>query len=123
MWYKGLMGRKVRFVFRHLFLLYALLSLALFFLVEGLARDGSTEAARALAGPMRVLIVPMYLVWMLLTMVQVALFGPVGKPLGPFVAAVQLVASLAPFALADYVLDRCRAIIRKVAASNDKHDR
>jgi len=121
MWYKGLMGRKVRFVFRHLFLLYALLSLALFFLVEGLARAGSTEAARALAGPMRVLIVPMYLVWMLLTIVEVALFGPVGKPLGPFLTAVlvgiKLVASLAPFALADYVLDRCRAVIRKCVGS------
>ena len=95
---------------RHLFLLIGLLSLGLFFLVAALDRAGIIEAANALAGPMRVLIVPMYLVWMLLTMVQVAIIGPLGLP-GPFAAVVSginFVAGFAPYVIADYVVDRWR---------------
>ena len=75
-----------------------------------LDRAGIIEAANALAGPMRVQIVPMYLVWMLLTMVQVAIIGPLGLP-GPFAAVVSginFVAGFAPYVIADYVVDRWR---------------
>ena len=112
----------MRYVFhRHLFLLIGLLTLGLFFLVAGLDRAGKSETAHALAGPMRVLIVPMYLVWMGITIAQVAVVGPVGLP-GPFgavVSGISLVAGLAPYAFADYVLDRWRqAATRKVSASD-----
>jgi len=109
-------GEKVRHAFRrHFFLLIGLLTLSLFFLVEGLDRAGKPETAHVLAGPMRVLIVPMYLVWLVITMAYVAIVGPVGVP-GPFAAVVwgiTMVAGLAPYALADYVLNKCASIFRK----------
>ncbi len=95
---------------RHLFLLIGVLTLNLFFLVAGLDRAGKVEIAHALAVPMRVLIVPMYLVWLLLTMAQVSIAGPVPLP-APFAAIVwciDMVAGLAPYALVDYVLHRLR---------------
>jgi hypothetical protein len=97
---------------RHLFLSIGVLSLCLFSLVAGLDRAGKVEIAHALAGPMRVLIVPMYLVWLLLTMAQVAITGPAGLP-APFqgiVLGIDLVAGFAPYALVDYVLDRRRRV-------------
>jgi hypothetical protein len=106
---------------RHLFLLIGLLTLNLFFLVAGLDRAGKSETAHALAGPMRVLIVPMYLVWMVVTIVQVAVVGPVGLPgpLGAIVSGISLAVGLTPYAFADYVLDRWRqAVARKVSASD-----
>jgi len=106
----------MRHVFRrHFFLLIGLLTLCLFFLVEGLDRAGRTETAHVLAGPMRVLIVPMYLVWLVIAMAHVAIVGPVGVP-GPFAAVVwgiTMVAGLAPYALADYALNKCASIFRK----------
>ena len=99
----------MRHVFRrHLFLLIGLLTLCLFFLVAALDRAGKSETAHALGGPMRVLIVPMYLVWMVITIAQVAVVGPEGLPgpLGVVVSGISLVAGLAPYAFADYVLDR-----------------
>lgn len=109
----------MRYVFRrHLFLLIGLLTLGLFFLVAALDRAGKVEAAHTLAGPMRVLIVPMYLVWMLLTMAYVTIAGPFGPP-GPFaalVSGISFIAGLAPYALADYVIDRWRR------AGNRKQD-
>ncbi len=101
-------------IHRHLFLLIGVLTLCLFFLAAGLDLAGKGQIAQVLAGPMRVLIVPMYLVWMVTTMAQVAIVGPTGLP-GPFAAVVSglsLVAGLAPYALADYVLDRWRLAIR-----------
>ena len=94
----------------HLFLLIGVLTLNLFFLVAGLDRAGKVEMAHALAGPMRVLIVPMYLVWLLLTMAQVAIAGPVPlpAPLAVMVWGINMVAGLAPYALVDYVLGRLR---------------
>jgi hypothetical protein len=116
------MGGKMRYVFRrHLFFLIGLLTIFLFFIVEGLDRAGKSETAHALAGPMRVLIVPMYLVWLVITIAQVAIVGPVGLP-SPFAAVVSgisLVAGLAPYVFADYVLDWWRqAAARKVSASD-----
>jgi hypothetical protein len=78
------MGGKMRYAFRrHLFLLIGSLTLCLLCLLEGLNRAGKRETAEALAGPMRVLIVPMYLVWLLLTVAQVAMTAPHGLP-APF---------------------------------------
>jgi len=105
------MGGTMRYVFkRHLFLLIGLLTLSLFFVVAGLDRAGRSETAHALAGPLRVLIVPMYLVWMALAMAQVLIAGPVGLPgpLGAVVSGISLAAGLAPYAFADYVLHRWR---------------
>ena len=105
------MGDKMRYVFRrHLFLLIGLLTLSLFLLVAGLGRAGKRETAEALAGPMRGLIVPMYLVWMLLTMAQVAIAGPRGlpAPFGAIVSIIGLVAGLGLYALLDYVVNRLR---------------
>jgi hypothetical protein len=106
---------------RHLFLLIGLLTLCLFFLVAVLDRVGKSEAAHALAGPMRVLIVPMYLFWMAITMVLVAVFGPVGLPgpLGVAVSGVSLALGLTPYLFADYLLDRWRqAAARKMSADD-----
>jgi hypothetical protein len=101
----------MRYVFRrHPFLLIGLLTLCLFHLVEGLDRAGKRETAEALAGPMRVLIVPMYLVWLLWTMALVAIAGPHGLP-APFSAIAPIIGSFAglgPYALMDYVLNRLR---------------
>jgi hypothetical protein len=95
---------------RHVFLLIGVLTLCLFFLVARLDLAGHVEIARALAVPMRVLIVPIYLVWLLLTMAQVAIAGPgpLPAPFAVLVWCIDMVAGLAPYALVDYVLDRLR---------------
>jgi hypothetical protein len=101
----------MRNVFRgHLFLLVGLLSFGLFFVVAGLESAGLSEAGHALAGPMRVLIVPMCLVWLVISMAQVAVIGPAGlpQPFGAIVGGIGMVAGFAPYVLADYVLDRWR---------------
>jgi hypothetical protein len=95
---------------RRLFLLIGLLTLGLFFLVAALDGAGETRLAGALAGLMRILIVPMYLVWLVWTMAYVAIAGP-GPHSGPLAAVLSglgFLAGLAPYALADYVLDRWR---------------
>jgi hypothetical protein len=95
---------------RHLFLLIGVLTLNLFFLEAGLDRAGKVGMAHALAGPMRVLIVPVYFVWLLLTMAQVAIAAPVPLP-APFTVIVwclDMIAGLAPYALVDYLLNRLR---------------
>src|SRR4051812_29572561 len=101
------MGGKIRYVFRRrLFLLIGLLTLCLFYLVAGLDRADKRETAEALAGPMHVLIVPMYLVWLLSAMAQVAIAGHRGLP-APFAfiaSIIGLVAGLGPYAILDYVL-------------------
>ena len=105
------MGGKIRYVFRrHLFLLIGLLTLCLFHLGEGLDGAGKREIAEALAGPMRVLIVPMYTLWLLLTMALFAIAGPHGPP-APLSAIAPIISSLAglgPYALLDYVVNRLR---------------
>src|SRR5260370_3872807 len=95
---------------RHPFLLIGLLTLCLFHLVEGLNRAGKTEIAQALAVPMRVLIVPMYVVWLLWAMAVVAIARPHGLP-APLSAIAPIISSLAglgPYALLNYVLNRLR---------------
>ncbi len=95
---------------RHLFLLIGVLTLSLSFLVALLDRTGETGIARTLAGPMRVLIVPMYLVWMLITIAHVAVAGPhrLPQPVAMLEWGLSMVAGLAPYALMDYLLDRLR---------------
>ena len=110
------MGSKARHALRrHLFLCVGIISLSLFFLVAGLDRAGKAGMAEALAVPMRVLIVPIYLVWMLITMAQVAVAGPHGlpQPIAIIVWGFSMVAGLAPYALVDYILDRRRTGTRK----------
>ena len=66
---------------------------------------------------MRVLIVPMYLFWMVITMLLVALFGPQGPPgfLGLIISGLSFVLGFTPYVLADYVLHRWRqSAARKV---------
>jgi len=103
-------GQGVRFIRRHPFLCFGFFTLGLFFLVAALGAAGQTGLANALAGPMRVLIVPMYLVWMLVTIAHVAIAGPAGLP-SPFAllaSVIAFTAGFAPYALADYLLNRLR---------------
>src|SRR5690348_7147801 len=95
---------------RHLFLFIGVLSLSFFFLVAVLDGVGQTGLAQVLAVPMRVLIVPIYLVWMLIAMAQVALAGPHGlpMPIAMIVWGFSLVAGLAPYVLVDYIVARLR---------------
>jgi hypothetical protein len=120
MWFNIARGN-MRYVFRrHLFLLIGLLTLGLFFPVAALG--GEIGFAHALAGPVRILIVPIYLVWLLLTMALVAIVGPHGLP-GPFAvvwSGFSFFAGLAPYALADYVLDRWRRAATRKTATGDK---
>jgi hypothetical protein len=102
---------KVRqLLLHHLFLLVGILSLSLFWAVAALDQVGETGMAQTLAGPMRVLIVPIYLVWMLIVIVQVALAGPHGlpQPLATLVWIFSMAAGLAPYALVDFILSRVR---------------
>ncbi|HTS64397.1 MAG TPA: hypothetical protein VMH28_20380 [Candidatus Acidoferrales bacterium] len=101
---------------RHLFLSIGVLSLALFFVVAGLDGAGKTNLAQILGGPMRLLIIPIYLVWMLIAILQVAIAGPEGLP-QPFAMLMwifSMVAGLTPYALLDYLLHclRRRALRR-----------
>jgi hypothetical protein len=105
------MGRKFALLLRrHLFLLIGLFSLGLFFLVAALDRAGQSAAAANLAPLMRVAIVPIYLVWLPLTVLLVKIFGPGGPPiaLSPTIMLLEFAAGLAPYALLDYLLNRRR---------------
>ena len=98
------------FIRRHPFLLLGLLTLGLFYMVEALSRAGHTHAAAVAATPLRVLIVPMYVVWLPFTMLNVALLGPGGSPGGGarLIWMCALAAGLAPYALVDDLLARWR---------------
>jgi hypothetical protein len=103
-------GRTPRFFCRHPFLIAGVLTVFLFFLVEAFNQSGNGDIARVLAGPLRVLVVPMYLIWLLIVIAYVATLGPVVMPY-PFsfvIAALSLAAGLAPYAVADYILNRYR---------------
>ena len=97
-----------QFVRRHPFVLLGLLSLCLFFSVDALSRTGHTATAAAAARPLRVLIVPMYAVWLPFTMLSVAVAGPNGVPgtVARLIWMCGLVAGFAPYTLADYMLAR-----------------
>jgi hypothetical protein len=93
---------------RHFFLLIGLFTCALFALVAALG--GDSGSAHAMAALMRILIVPMYLVWLLVTLVLMAVFGPAGPPslVAPVIFIFNWFAGFAPYLLADYALDRWR---------------
>jgi hypothetical protein len=88
---------------RHAFLLFGLLTLTVFFIVEVAAKLGYNDLADTLAVPMRVLIIPMYIVWLLLTMAHVAIFGPAALSLlfAIVVYGIHLTACFLPYLLAD----------------------
>jgi hypothetical protein len=95
---------------QHPFLTLGLFTLLLFFSAETLWSQGAVVASERLAGPLRVLFIPMYLVWLAITMLHVALAGPSGAP-GAWrwvVAALQVALGLAPYVLADDLLRRWR---------------
>jgi hypothetical protein len=91
---------------RHGFLLIGILTLFLLLLVSGLERTGELRTAHMLAMPLRILVAPMYLMWMLWTVAQVAIAGRVGlpQPLASTLLDFGLLAGLAPYALADCIL-------------------
>jgi hypothetical protein len=98
------------FVRRNPFLLLGLLTLSLFLGVEALTRTGHADTAAAVAGPVRVLIVPMYVVWMPFTILNAGVVEPDAST-GELVRLIWisgLVAGLAPYLLADYLLARRR---------------
>lgn len=92
------------------FLTLGCFTLVLFILVEALHRQGAIVTSERLAGPMRVLIIPMYLAWTVVTIITVALAGPDGLPglFGWLVRAFQFALGLAPYVIADYFLRRWR---------------
>jgi hypothetical protein len=100
----------LRFLNRHLFLLLGIATLALFFTVEALDRGGSGAAA-GLAQPLRVVIVPMYLIWLLFMMLNAALLGPALSQhgltwLATIIWIAGMAAGLLPYALVDYLIAR-----------------
>ena len=84
-------------------------TLLLFFVVDALQAEGATGAAQLLAGPMRVLIIRVYLVWLLFTMINVGIWGSGGhvEPLA-ILYCLQFSAGLVPYLVADYLLSRWR---------------
>ena len=100
-----------RWLLRHPFLALGLATLLLFFAVETLRSHGAVLASQRLAVPLRVLIIPMYLVWLGFTILHVAIAGPSGIQnsfLRWALYVLQLAGGLAPYALADYLLRRWR---------------
>ena len=99
-----------RWLLRHPFLTLGLATLLFFFVVESLRERGATEAAQLLAVPLRLLIVPMYLVWLLLTMLYITIggLGPASAPLGVGWNLLRFTAGLAPYVAVDYLLQRWR---------------
>ena len=95
---------------RHLFFLIGFLTLDLFFLVAALNRAGKAELAAALAIPMRILIIPMYVFWLLAAMPIVALDKHVALSglVRGILSGVSMVAGFARYVLADYIRARLR---------------
>jgi hypothetical protein len=112
------MGAKAASAFRrHPFLLLGFFTLGLFYLVAAFDGLGYSGLSSALAVPLRVLVVPMYLVWMVWSMAWVTLVGPTSPGLLAAISSfLGLVAGLAPYALADLVLQlRRQAADRKTS--------
>jgi hypothetical protein len=103
----------LRFLGRHLFLLLGLATLALFFGVEAREHGGYNAAAAELARPLRILIIPMYVVWLLFTMLNAALLGPAPSShgltwLATMISLSGIGAGLMPYLLIDYLIARWR---------------
>ena len=91
-------------------MLLGVITLALFFVVEALSRSGHADAAATLAVPMRILIIPMYIVWLPFTMLTVALIGPDASPavIAGLLRICGLIAGFLPYVFADYALEQFR---------------
>jgi len=99
-----------RWLKQHPFLILGVGTLLLFAAVETLRAFGAVEASLRLALPMRVLIIPMYLVWLGLAVLGVTVAGADGLagPLGTLFWGTQLLCGLAPYIAGDYLLRRWR---------------
>ena len=86
---------------RHPFLLLGVVSIVLY---ATLARSG------VMVGLLRVLILPAYLMWMIVTVIQVRLGGATQLPtaVGVLLLLVKFAAALLPYVAADALLDRIR---------------
>ncbi|HTP32406.1 MAG TPA: hypothetical protein VMJ75_09545 [Candidatus Acidoferrales bacterium] len=92
---------------RHAFLLFGIVTLCLFFPLAALDQAGVGYVHTA-AVALRVLIVPIYLVWLLLTILNVAVSRMLPMPFVTLVSIITMFAGLAPYAFLDYWLDRRR---------------
>ena len=81
-----------------------LATLALFFAVEWLG--GSSGIMQSV---LRVLIIPMYVVWLVFAMVQTVVLGPEPTAIAPLLHLVSLGAGLLPYALLDHAWRRWRS--------------
>jgi hypothetical protein len=95
---------------QHPFLVLGLATLLLLVTVELLRIQGAADASQCLATPLRWLMIPMYLVWLALTMLTVALWGAAGVAgLGSVLfSSLQLLGGLVPYVTADTLLRRWR---------------
>src|SRR5262245_14468150 len=113
-------GPMRKWLSQHPFLVLGLCTLLLFVAVEALRIQRALDASQRLAVPLRVLIIPMYLVWLAFTMANVAVWGPSGLcgPLSFLLYGLQLIAGLLPYLVADYFVRRwrCAKARRHVAA-------
>ena len=87
----------------HVFLLAGLVTLALFFVAERLG--GLPDPLETVA---RLLIVPMYVVWLVFTTAEVLILGPEPTAVAGGVWIASLIAGLAPYALLDHLVTRWR---------------
>ena len=101
----------LRVLGRHPFFLLGLATLALFFSVEALDRGGYAAAAAWLARPLRILVMPMYMVWLPFMMLNAALLGPAPSQhglawLATIIWLAGMAAGLVLYALLDYLITR-----------------
>ena len=105
------MTAKIRYLLsRHLFLHIGLFTLLIYAAVPILDQAGWTGVASALSIVMRVLIVPMYLVWLVVSILRVAIAGPLVQPgfLATVASLLGFAAGLVPYVCADSLLHRWR---------------
>ncbi|HEX9660130.1 MAG TPA: hypothetical protein VGA18_07505 [Rhodothermales bacterium] len=102
----------------HPFLLAGLLTYAMFHTVEALLTEAHDSAVVRAAMPvMRVVIIPMWLGWLLVTFISVQLFGTHSSPGAlRIIRLLQLMAGFAPYLLADALLRWRRAAATTLAA-------
>lgn len=101
---------------RHPFLLVGIFTVFLYFLVGVLVATGKNETAKVLDVVMPVVMAPMALVWFAICPVLPTLIRGGGwhDQIGAaMLLFIMFAAGLAPYVLADYVLDRWRRASRK----------
>jgi hypothetical protein len=102
----------------HPFLLLGLLTYAMFLTVEALPTEAHESAVVRAAMPvMRVVIIPMWLGWTVVTIISIQLFGTHTSPGTLRVRRlVELIAGFAPYLLTDALLRWRRAVVATRAA-------